>query len=384
VWARQFSTAQGSGGKAVAIDGSANTYVGGYTSGAFPSQSSSGGGDAFLSKTSATGAEVWTRQFGSGGWDTAWGVAVDTSTNIYVVGETSSSTTVGFSDVFIRKYDASGNELWARQFGGSGADVAYGVAVDTVGGVYIAGTTAFLPGQVGLGGDDAFLRKYDASGNVVWTTEFGTSSEDFGYAVALDASGNIYVGGATHGSLPGQTASGCGINAFLRKYDPSANQLWTHEFGTCNSVIGQGTELRSVSVDPAGFVYVAGRTDEALPGQTYLGRLDAFLRKYDASGTVVWTRQFGSDQNDQAYAVASAPGGGVYVGGSTSGALPGQTLTNQAYLVKYDANGVLQWTQQFQGAGFTKGIAVDASDNPYPAGESTTLAFVRKYTSSGS
>src|SRR2546425_1032036 len=107
---------------------------------------------------------------------------------------------------------------------------AVGIAVDASG-VYVAGLTwDALPGQTSAGSGDAFLRKYDASGNVLWTRQFGSSDFDQADNVAVDASG-AYVAGVTAGAFPGQTSAGS-ADAFVIKYDTSGNVLWTRQFGS--------------------------------------------------------------------------------------------------------------------------------------------------------
>jgi len=178
----------------------------------------------------------WIRQFGTALNDNGFGVAADAS-GIFVVGETNGAlpgqTSAGAYDAFLRKYDASGTEVWTREFGSSSDDLTLGVAVDSSG-VYVVGNTnGALPGQTNAGGLDAFLRKYDASGTEVWTRQFGTTGFDSAEAVALDASG-AYVVGLTSGALPGQTNAG-GNDAFVRKYDGLGNELWTRESGWSNT-----------------------------------------------------------------------------------------------------------------------------------------------------
>src|SRR5262249_33224576 len=164
--------------------------------------------------------------------------------------------------------DFAGNELWTRQFGTDDVDVAYGVAVDASG-VYVVGQTfGTLPGQASAGGFDAFVRKYDAAGDELWTSQFGSSGRDGAYGVAAGASGG-YVVGDTGGTLPGQASAG-GFDAFVRKYDAAGNDLWTRQFGTDGSDGASG-----VAVDGSG-VYVAGATGGTFPSQTGAGDDDAF------------------------------------------------------------------------------------------------------------
>ena len=230
-WIRQFGTSDSDGVSSVAVDGSGNVYVAGRTSGAFPGQTSSGRSDVFVRKYDGSGSELWTRQFGTSGYDSAHDVAVDGSGNVYVAGFTLGAfpgqTSSGAMDVFVRKYDGSGSEIWTRQFGTSDSDEVPRVAADTSGNVYVAGGTEnALPGQTFLGYEDAFVRKYDGSGNELWTRQFGTSGYDSAHDVAVDGSGNVYVAGGTTNALPGQTDLG-GTDAFLVKFGEAAPTDYT-------------------------------------------------------------------------------------------------------------------------------------------------------------
>jgi len=342
-WIEQFGTGGDDDAWGVAADAS-GVYVVGQTPGGLPGLSSSGGDDAFIRKYDTEGTEVWTRQFGTNRNDAATGVAVDAS-GIYVVGRTigvlPGQFASGGGDAFVRKYDASGREVWTRQFGSIRPDQANGVAVDDSG-VYVVGwTSGALPGQTGTGGDDAFIRKYDTNGNEQWTRQFGSADRDEPFGVAVDASG-IYVAGATLGTLPGQTASGfSSTDAFVRKYDVDGVAQWTRQFGSAGS-----DDANGVAVDATG-VYVGGRTSGELPGQSTAGNADAFVRKYDAGGAELWTRQFGTGSADQANALA-ADGGGVYIVGRTLGLLAGQLNEGEEDLFarKYNSSGSVQWSSQ--------------------------------------
>jgi len=334
LWTRQFGTSSGDAVVGVAVDSSGNVYVAGITGGALPGQTSSGGWDAFVRKYNGSGNVLWTRQFGTSASDYAYGVAVDGSGNVCVAGYTDGAlpgqTSSGSRDAFVRKYDGSGNVLWTRQFGTSASDYAYGVAVDASGNVYVTGETwGALPGQTFSGYYDAFVRKYDDSGNELWTRQFGTSYWDEARGVAVDSFGNVYVAGSTRGVLPGQTSSGYS-DAFIRKYDGSGNELWTRQFGTSDS-----DEARGVAVDASGNVCVAGYFYGWDSWGTFYNHV--FVRKYDGPGNELWTRQFGSLGYDYAEGVAADASGNVYVAGYTDGALPGQTSSGgrDAFVVKF-------------------------------------------------
>ena len=325
-WTRQFGPGSA---QSVAVDATGDVYVAGYT------VTTLGPGqpwrrDALLRKYDRVGTQLWSREFGSmaaSATDEATSVAVDGEGNIYVAGITLESlrgqVSTGDKDAFLRKYDASGAELWTRQFGSPEADRALGVAVDATGNVYVAGWVfGALPGQVGAGSRDVFLRKYGTGGDEVWTRQFGSPESDSASGVAVDGEGNVYVAGWTGGVLPDQVSVGR-EDAFLRKYAPGGTELWSRLSESFNFV-------SSVVADGVGNVYVAGST----AGRKAMG--DALLRKYDPTGEELWTRQFGSPMHDVGIGVAVDREGTVYVAGYTRGAMPGQTYSGMrdAFVVR--------------------------------------------------
>jgi len=273
-WTRQFGTNFTDEGLGVATNAS-GVYVVGYTGGALPGQARRGELDVFVRKYDHSGKHQWTRQFGTSESELGWGVAVDAS-GVYVTGHTLGAfpgwTNRGDTDVFVRKYDHSGKHQWTRQFGTDGRDMGKGVAVDASG-LYVVGYTGgALPGQAHRGELDVFVRKYDHSGNHQWTRQFGTSTSDYGEGVAVNTSG-VYVTGLTAGALPNQTHRG-GNDVFVRSYTHAGAHRWTRQFGTSSSEEGSGIATGAAAV------YVTGYTLAALPGQTHQGVWDVFLRKY--------------------------------------------------------------------------------------------------------
>ncbi len=211
----------------------------------------------------------------------------------------------------MRKYDAAGAEVWTRQFGSASTDIAYSVSVGSDGSVLVAGyTEGTLPGQTNAGQYDSFVRKYDVAGAEVWTRQFGTAGTDNALSVSLGSDGSVLVAGYTLG------------DAFVRKYDAAGAEVWTRQFGSANFNFDLA---RSVSVGGDGSVLVAGYTGGSLPGQASAGVDDAFVRKYDAAGAEVWTRQFGTASTDQAQSVSVGSDGSVLVAGWTDGTLAGQS-----------------------------------------------------------
>jgi|GEM_PF-784617 len=365
IFTRQFGPAMdGPIDAARAVDADGNVYVAGDVTGNLPGQTGAGGlgapfdGEAFVRKYDVAGNELWTRQFGTAGFDQALFVAVDLS-GIYVTGYTTGAlpgqSSAGGHDAFVRKYDDAGNELWTRQFGTSGTDSAFSIAVDETG-VFVTGsTTGAFSGQFSAGGQDAFVRKYDAAGNELWTRQFGTADWDQATSSATDAAG-VYISGFTSATFAGQASAG-EYDVFLRKYGTDGNELWTRQFGSSSA-----DEAYGIAADTSG-VYVAGRTAGTLPNQASAGLTDGFVRKYDASGAEVWTRQFGSSSADQVLGVTVGPTG-VYAAGSSEGTLPCQVSAGleDAFLRKFDFGGNAIWTSQFGTAGSDWAAGVHVGD----------------------
>jgi uncharacterized protein (TIGR03437 family) len=306
-----------------------------------------------LSSSAAVSQVVeWSHRTGTIDRDEAFGVAVDSS-GVYLAGYADDILPdldeVGKQDAFLRKYDAAGNVLWTRQFGSVFDDAAMAVAAHASG-IYVVGSVGPQAEEDFTNDNrrDIFLRRYDAAGNLLWSRQVdsvGTPQNDAALSVVVSGQA-VYIAGYTRGTLPGQNPQG-GFDAFLSKYDLSGTALWTRQFGTADIDRAVG-----VAADASG-IYVLGETDGALPGQSYAGGLfDIFLRKYDANGTELWTRQFGSTGFEFAGGVA-ADSSGVYLVGATSGSLPGASNSSgyDAFVRKYSPAGAELWTRQFGASG---------------------------------
>jgi hypothetical protein len=127
---------------------------------------------------------------------------VDDSGNVYIAG------LIQEGDAFISKYQDTGDLLWTRQLGTPQYDQAYEVSTDGLGNVYIAGRTDGSLGGPNAGGRDAFVSKYNNAGDLLWTKQFGTEEWDFNLGISADEIGNVFVSGYTNGSLGGPNAGG--------------------------------------------------------------------------------------------------------------------------------------------------------------------------------
>ncbi len=374
-YTKQLGTASQDYGSGDAVDSSGNTYVAGATRGDFDGNTSAGLYDGFLVKYNSAGAKQWTRQLGTASNDYATGVAVDASGNAYVTGYTygglDGNTNAGSSDIFLVKYNSAGVKQWTRQMGTTGPDESYGVAVDTSGNAYITGYTQdSLDGNTFAGSDDMFLVKYDSAGTKQWTRQLGTTAGETGYAVAVDSSGNVYVTGRTGGDLDGIINTGT-MNVFLVKYNSAGIKQWARVVDSLNTY--ESAEGKGVAVDTSGNIYVTGDTDGGLDGNINVGSYDMFLVKYNASGIKQWSRQTGTTTSDIGTGVAVDTSGNAYVTGYTAGGLDGNTNvgSNDMFLMKYDSVGTKQWTRQLgtTAGDLGRGVAVDSSGNAYVTGD---------------
>mgnify|MGYP006162909001 CR=1 FL=1 len=294
----------------VSADSSGNVYLMGRVGGAFEGFDNdfTGMEDGFIRKYDGNGNELWTRQFGPQGQTTATSdVVLDQAGNQYVVGSTNGTlpgqTYAGQGDAFVIKYDSNGNLVWTRQFGTVDYDRNSAIALGPDGNIYIVGeTNGTLSSQTSTGGQDGYLRKYDVVGNEVWTRQFGTTGLDLARGVASDSAGNVYVAGRTTGVFSGQSTVGGG-DATVLSFDSEGNRRWTHQFGTAGSDSAVGIAVIASSV------FVVGNTSGTLPGQNSGGGSDTFLRRYDISGNEVWTEQFGSSSDDDSRAVHAGMAG---------------------------------------------------------------------------
>jgi hypothetical protein len=285
--------------------------------------------------------------------------------------------------------------LTVQAFGSDGHDSATSAAADASGIVVVGWSTGVFAGQAFAGGpQDAFVVRFDTAGTAIWTREFGTSGSDAATAVAIGGDGAVLVAGQAGGPLAG--SAGGPFDAFVRKYSAEGSVQWTRQFGVGRTA---ATSASGVAVDATNAVYVAGWVQGALPGATPGGRGDAFLRKYDAAGAEVWTRQFGGADHDQATTVKVDAAGDVYVAAQIDqrSGDAGSTVVR-----KYRPTGELLSTSALgQPADETIAVTIDAAGamylvgNGFPTGRAHDHSqgqaesnhagqpFVRKYDPSG-
>ncbi len=384
-WLHQFGSISVDQAAAVTAGNNGMIVVAGATGDALPGQTHLGGIDAFIRAYDAGGKTLWTRQFGTSTHDYVLAVRFSTSGDIVVAGSTdgalSGQTSSGSADAFIQVYDASGALLWTRQFGTSGSDVATALDLANNDNIIVVGATTGSLAAPNNDEQDPFVRAYDASGGLLWTRQIGTPSFDVAHGVGVDAAGNIAIAGRTHGTLPGQTNAGL-QDAFIQAYDPNGNVRWIRQFGTSG-----GDEVGAISVHGDGRIAVAGQSPSMLSSS-----YDGFVRTYDADGIVLWTDSFGSGVGTRTTSMATSISrdGDIVVSGATDGALPGQTnasplgSTTDAFVRSYADSGAVLWTHQFGTTGNDYAMAVSFDDRDTIVAVGTTALSFPGQTSSGS
>jgi hypothetical protein len=313
-------------------------------------------------------------------------IAVDTSGNVYVTGESSATwgspvrPFAGWRDAFVAKLNKNGDLLWNTFLGGpTYADYGIGIAVDTSGSIYVAGysnATWGSPIRPFAGSDDAFVAKLNDNGDLQWNTFLGGSGADRGTDIALDTSGNVYVAGESNGTWGSPVRPFAGSNdAFAAKLNNSGALQWnTFLGGLTYADYGVG-----IALDTSGNIYVAGYSygTWGSPVRAFAGIDDVFAAKLNNSGVLQWNTFLGSTDYDSAGGLVVDTSGNVYVVGNSyaTWGLPVRPYAGgaDAFAAKLNNSGVQQWNAFLGGSGddFGRDIAVDTSGNVSVTGESS-------------
>ncbi len=236
-------------------------------------------------------------------------------------------TSAGGSDVFVVKMDTNGSCIWARSAGGVYPDNGWGITLDASENVLITGAFSdpwmffgtyklLANGQYG----DMFLAKYDSSGNFVWARSAGSELEDYGIEVAVDQQSNVYVSGTYHGNLNFGTVTLAEIgdyDIFLAKYSSAGGLLWAKKAGGTGS-----DELGGMVADGAGNVYISGDYgfDGVFGSDTlHCNGTNVYVTKYDGNGNVKWAVQPTAANATAGYSIVKGNVGDLYVTGAFGG-----------------------------------------------------------------
>jgi len=359
----QFGSPLWDEGQSVVTDSQGHIYVSGFTYGEFEGTSHVGDYDLFLAKYSDVGELLWVEQLGTSAEEKIRGLVLDSTGNIYLTGHTKGSlgaANAGGTDMFLVKYNDSGVRQWTRQLGSSAADWGRDVVVDGAGNVYVTGVSSGdFDGNTSLGNQDYFLVKFNSNGNKQWSQLFGTISVDASYGITVDRNNAVYVTGATQDFLNGTYAGKSDI--FLAKYSTNGDSEWTQLLGSTEDEYGY-----DVAADENGYLYITGTTAGDLDGGGSSGSSDIFLAKYNQSGTQLWVQQLRSPSNNYVNSIALDSLGNLYLAGWSQGELDGNASAGgyDPFVAKYGSNGTKEWLELFGSAAddYAYGITVDSND----------------------
>ncbi len=317
-----------------------------------------------IRKYDSSGGLLWSKDYNSPAdlWDSAYGVAVDASENIIVVGDEYRSDLNQSYNWRIRKYDSSGGVIWSKDYN-SPADLwdsAYGVAVDASENIIVVGDEYRSDLNQSC---NWRIRKYDSSGDLIWSKDYNSPADlwDSAYGVAVDASENIIVVGDEYRSDLNQS-----YNWRIRKYDSSGGLLWSKGY---NSPADSADIAYGVAADASGNIVVAGYEYRPDLNQSYNWR----IRKYDPYGNPLWSQGYNgpADSVDSAYGVAVDISGNIIVVGNEDGNITGEDSNWR--IRKYDPSGGLLWSEDYNSPADSTdvayGVAADASGNIVVVGE---------------
>jgi hypothetical protein len=324
-WIHQFGSSQSDGLTASAPDGSGGVYLVGWTLGSLAGPHA-GEDDAWLARYDGAGNLVWSRQLGTSADDSIEGAASDGAGGLFVVGASKGDLGGGVPqgnwDVWVAHYDSAGNQTWTELFGTSSSDSAGAAAPDGSGGLFVGGTTGGDLGGPNAGLDDAWIARFDSTGNQQWIRQFGSISDEWASAAASDGAGGVYFAGAAPGNLDD-------FDAWIARFDGSGNQHWIRQVGSTQNDYASF----AVSADLGGVV--AGGTTYGDLGGVSIPGPDLWLARFDASGVQEWIENFGSAGSDYGLGAMSNGAGGLFVAGSSNGDFGGPSLGHQDGVVAH-------------------------------------------------
>jgi hypothetical protein len=418
-WHTFYGSRSDDWGRAIAVDASGNVYVTGRSeaawqgdSGQSPLHSYSGDGDLVVVKLDSNGVYQWHTFYGSSTLDEGWDITIDASGNVYVTGFSYGAwqadggaaplhTHSGVSDLVVLKLDSSGVYQWHTFYGSSLCDEGRGISIDGRGHVYVTGISCGAwqgeseqsPLHGYNGNEDLVVLKLDSAGIYQWHTFYGSSSSDYGKAIAIDFSGDVYITGYSwvtwsgNGDVEPLHAHSGYFDLVVLKLDSAGIYQWHTFYGSSAFEEGQ-----SITIDGSENVYVAGASYGAWQGDngahplhsfnasSLSGYSDLVVLKLDSTGIYQWHTFYGSIYSDTGSRIAVDGRGDVTIIGGGQATWQGDDGVSPLHphsrfpnddlvVLKLDNSGGYRW-HTFYGADSNHqgNGAIDSNSNVYATG----------------
>lgn len=359
----------------------------------------------------------WAGRLGGTGIEEGYDVSTDALGFVYTVGKFEGTAdmdpgpgivnlvSAGSRDIFVSRFDSTGQLKWARRIGGSGDDLGEAIVVDATGSVYVAGgfkgVTDFDPGpsvfnMTAYGNGDVFICKLDTAGNFQWARQMGGPNLDFPFEIGVNGAGEVYLAGVYSATaqfgIPGSsdTLQSAGLlDGFICKLSPAGTLIWTKSIGG-----GFNDEVMDMFVEANGDVLMTGTFSFSAdfdpgPGVFQLSTpnsKETYVCKLNNAGTFQWAVQFTGSNGAQGDGILKTAAGEVYVTGSFNGTIdfdPGAGVSNMSstgnvdvFLVKLSDTGALLQALQIGGQldQYAFDMVSDASGNIYLSSTSQGVA----------
>jgi len=364
-WTKIIGGTEGDFGWDITTDSSDNIYVTGYFWDTVDFRTDFGGGsdikisagiyDIFVMKINADGTYGWTKTMGGTGTDDGKGIVIDSSGNIYTLGNFQETvdfgsdfgtsdikTSAGTWDIFITKINADGTYGWTKTMGGTGGEFGHGVSTDSSSNVYLTGS---FFGTVDFGADfgasdsktsagygDIFVTKINTDSSYGWTKVIGDTESDTGTDIVTDSSGNVYTTGnfsetvdfgADFGTSDIKTSEG-DLDIFVTKINADSSYGWTRVFGSVATFPVYGDVGYGIDIDYSGNIYVTGHFQATIDFgldfgtsdiKTSAGYADIFITKIKSNGTYGWTKAIGGTRMDVGLDIKTDTSGNIHLTG---------------------------------------------------------------------
>lgn len=357
----------------------------------------------FIVKSQAPNIQ-WQKAFGGSFNDVAYSVAQTPDGGYIIVGTTNSTqgnitVSHGNDDFWVVKTDGLGNLQWQKSFGGTGSEQAKSVTTTADGGYIVAGFTSSNNGHVtyNRGSNDYWVIKLDSTGNLLWQKTYGGNGNDVANSIIQTGDGGYIIAGFSN-SQSGDITGPKGDNDYwIVKTDALGNLVWQKSLG--GNYNDKATDIKQTK--DGGYI-IAGDSTSAtgdLSTPPY-GLADYWIVKISSIGNIVWEKRYGGSQNDFAYSVKPTSDDGFIVAGNTfsvNGHISGSIGSSDAWLIKLDQLGNLQWEKSLGGQTYDAARSViqtsdggylvagdSASANGIPTGNNGTIDYyVVKLTNTG-